>query len=132
MASPEAMIIDDPSPESTSDNKASSSDESKIRGGLDKLTASRFVRIAKHNLPLETVIQDLRDAYRQLPEGYENVPDPVAYLNNSGSLVLWGWKVEDKLKQRFFDRLKYLNVSLYKHSNFRLAVKSVDKCTTRL
>ena len=136
MASPEAMTIDDPSPESTSDSEASSSDHSNISGGLDKITASPFVRVAKHDLPIETVLQDLRDAYRQLPEEYKTAPDPSACLRAGSSLsaweFVWEWKDDGKLKQRFLDRLKHLNVSSYKHSDFRPVVKSVDKCTARL
>ncbi len=61
----------------------------------------------KHEMSIEAIREDLRAAYRALPE--EQRPDPELDLTNTFD---WEWKHEDKLKQRFFDRLSCLGINV--------------------
>ena len=61
----------------------------------------------KHEMSIEAVVEDLRAAYPALSKE----PSPGRELD-LGRLENWKWENEDGLKQRFFERLSHLGVSV--------------------
>lgn len=74
-------------------------------GEIDKPV---FTLMAEHGISTEDISKDLRKAYLYLPR--EQHFDTEPYFTDR--IYVFKWKDEDGLKQRFFDRLNHLNVSL--------------------
>lgn len=83
----------------------------RVNYSLIETTGERQIRFqlveTKHEMSIEAVVEDLRAAYRALSK--ERSPDRELDL---GRLENWKWENEDELKQRFFDRLSHLGVSV--------------------
>ena len=63
----------------------------------------------KHEMSIEAILKDLSAAYRALPEEQQSDPEPDLTWLYAWN---WKWKNEDKLKQRFFDRLGLLGTKV--------------------